>query len=171
MYKLLIKPEDSVAHFYTNHSTFNEGDSGLDLFIPEDVEIRCGETKIIDLKIKCEMLKLKKMENTKNRSYYLYARSSISKTPLMLKNNVGIIDAGYRGSIKAALTYVPTYEDMKLASEGNGVNIYKIDKGTRLVQLCAPNLKPFNFDLVELLSESQRGEGGFGSTDNVGSSI
>ena len=56
-YKLLIKPNNSnVAKFYENHSTYNEGDSGLDLFVPEDITLACGETKFIDLQIKCEMV-------------------------------------------------------------------------------------------------------------------
>ena len=37
-------------------------------------------------------------------------RSSIAKTPLMLANSVGIIDAGYRGNLIAAVKYVPTFE-------------------------------------------------------------
>ena len=42
------------------------------------------------------------LNNDKNIGYYLYPRSSISKTPLILANSVGIIDSGYRGNIKAA---------------------------------------------------------------------
>ena len=37
-------------------------------------------------------------------------------------------------------------------------------KGTRLVQICAPELQPFSFDVVNTLTETERGEGGFGST-------
>ena len=45
---------------------------------------------------------LKKAELKKiNCSYYLYPRSSISKTPLRMSNSTGIIDAGYRGEIIA----------------------------------------------------------------------
>ena len=56
-FKLLIKPTNvSVSQYYLSHSTYNEGDSGLDLFVPEDITIACGETKFIDLQIKCEMV-------------------------------------------------------------------------------------------------------------------
>ena len=55
--------------------------------------------------------------------YYLYPRSSISKTPLRLCNSVGIIDAGYRGNIMAFVDNID--EDY--------------DLGTRLFQLCDPN--------------------------------
>ena len=110
MYTLYLKPEDeSVEQFYKNYSSYHEGDSGLDLFVPNDIEVKCGETVFIDLKIKCEMLN----DEKDNISYSLYARSSISKTPLILANSVGIIDAGYRGSIKAAVKYIPSYDDIK----------------------------------------------------------
>ena len=154
---LLIKPEnENVKSYYKNHSSYNKGDSGLDLFVPEDTEVKCGETVFVDLQIKCELLD----KENKNISYYLYPRSSISKTPLILANSVGIIDAGYRGNIKAAVKYIPSYDNIK-SDEGS---IYIIKKGTRLFQLCSPDLKELKFKLVNTLSETSRGEGGFGST-------
>ena len=154
---LLIKPEnENVKSYYKNHSSYNKGDSGLDLFVPEDIEVKCGETVFVDLQIKCELLD----KENKNISYYLYPRSSISKTPLILANSVGIIDAGYRGNIKAAVKYIPSYDNIK-SDEGS---IYIIKKGTRLFQLCSPDLKELKFKLVNTLSETSRGEGGFGST-------
>lgn len=158
--KLNIKPEDdTIKSFYEDHKMIYEGDSGLDLFVPDDIEIECGETKLIDLKIKCEMFN----NNNDNISYYLYPRSSISKTPLILKNSTGIIDAGYRGNIKAAFYYVPTKDDLQKLINKEECK-YTIKKGTRLVQLCAPNLEKFNFNLVNQLSSSDRGTGGFGSS-------
>ena len=154
---LLIKPEnENVKSYYKNHSSYNKGDSGLDLFVPNDIEVKCCETVFIDLQIKCELLD----KENKNISYYLYPRSSISKTPLILANSVGIIDAGYRGNIKAAVKYIPSYDDIK-SDEGS---IYIIKKGTRLFQLCSPDLKELKFKLSNTLSETSRGEGGFGST-------
>ena len=41
---------------------------------------------------------------------------------------------------------------------------YLIDKGTRLFQICAPDLSPLKVVVVYELSETSRGEGGFGST-------
>ena len=41
MNTLYLKPEDeSVEQFYKNHSSYHEGDSGLDLFVPNDIEIK-----------------------------------------------------------------------------------------------------------------------------------
>jgi dUTP pyrophosphatase len=154
-YKLLIKPNNSnVAKFYENHSTYNEGDSGLDLFSTEKNVISPNSTYFLDLGIQTEMLEIDTENDTsRNVSYYLYARSSISKTDLILHNSTGIIDAGYRGNLKAALRNL------------NNNNIVVVQEGQRLVQICAPNLEPFQFEIVNELSQTKRGFGGFGSTN------
>jgi dUTP pyrophosphatase len=169
-YILNIQPLSSeIETLYQNHETFNEGDSGLDLFIPNDIFIKSGETVFVKLGIKCEMIEYAESTQATSRyaSYYLYPRSSISKTPLLLHNSVGIIDSGYRGELVAAFKYVPTTQDIininKLSDVGE-IPTYKISKGTRLVQICSPNLSPFKFVLSSSLSETQRGEAGFGST-------
>ena len=161
---LLIKPVNEVANeFYKNHSTFNPGDSGVDLFVLEDIEFMPGETKLIDLGIQTEVKSRKA-----NHSYYLFPRSSISKTPLRLANSVGIIDAGYRGNLKAAFTFVPTFQDLNRILSVGSLDCfppYKVEKGSRLVQICSNDLEPFSkIKLVKSLSETERGEGGFGST-------
>ena len=155
--RLLLKPDNgNIKKYYENHSTFNEGDSGLDLFFPEDKVVKPGETLYIDLGIKCEM------EQTPiswesgllpSLPYYLYPRSSISKTPLRMANSIGIIDAGYRGNIIAAVDNISSKD-------------YLIKAGQRLFQICSPNIQPFGFIVVDELSVSERGTGGFGSTDN-----
>jgi dUTP pyrophosphatase len=148
--KLLIKTDNEyLKSLYTNHQHYNPGDSGLDLFCPEDIIIGPGETMKIDLQIQCEALH-DNIENN-NVSYYLYPRSSIIKTPLRLANSVGIIDAGYRGNIIACVDNIKNYE-------------FKIEKGSRLFQICGPALEPIEIRVVNELSNSQRGSGGFGST-------
>ena len=149
---LYIMPDSNIKIFYEEHTTYNKGDSGLDLFSPEEVTINAGEVKKIDLGITCSMSDIDTSTgNVKNVSYYLYARSSIINTPLMLANNVGIIDSGYRGKIIMALRNV-------------GTNPYTIKRGDRLVQICSRTLEPFDFTIVDSLSETTRGSGGFGST-------
>ena len=148
--KLLLKTENTdLTNLYSNHQHYNPGDSGLDLFCPETITINPGETVKINLQINCEALH-ETIENT-NVSYYLYPRSSIIKTPLRLANSVGIIDAGYRGDIIACV------DNIKSES-------YTVNKGDRLFQICAGNLEPIQFQLVNDLSNTQRGSGGFGST-------
>ena len=146
MYLKILPENQEVRDLYSNHSTYHEGDSGLDLFFPYDVVIGPNETKIIDLKVKCEAINL-----GINVSYYLYPRSSISKSPIRMANSVGIFDAGYRGNIIAKVDNISD-ED------------YKIEKGTRLFQICGPCLEKISFEIVQDLSNSERGEGGFGST-------
>tara|TARA_Y100000389_G_scaffold150259_1_gene149806 strand:- start:5039 stop:5515 length:477 start_codon:yes stop_codon:yes gene_type:complete len=157
--RLLLRPDnDNIKKYYDNHSTFNEGDSGLDLFFHEDKLIKSGKTLFIDFGIKCEMEQVSTSwdsdsEPLPNLSYYLYPRSSISKTPLRMANSVGIIDAGYRGNIIAAVDNTSS-ED------------YLIKAGQRLFQICSATLQPFDLIVVEELSLSDRGTGGFGSTDS-----
>ena len=147
--KLNINTKNPVLKtLYSNHQHYNPGDSGIDLFCPESIKINPGETKKINLDIKCEAYN--DLLN-KNVSYYLYPRSSISKTPLRLSNSVGIIDAGYRGDIIACV------DNIKNES-------YTITQGDRLFQICAGNLEPIEFQLVNDLSNTQRGSRGFGST-------
>ena len=151
---LSIKPlTDLVKSMYSNNEHFHPGDSGLDLYCPETITIYPGETTCINLQIQCEAFVGPGREGSseRNMSYYLYPRSSLAKTPLRLANSVGIIDAGYRGNICA---FVDNIKDEP----------YRIDQGTRLFQICSPTLEPIEYTIVNSLSETSRGSGGFGST-------
>ena len=86
---------ESAQDLYKNHGHFHQGDAGLDLFIIDALIIAPGETALIKSHIACE--------NTDGMPYLLMPRSSISKTPLRQCNSVGLIDAGYRGEIMAAV--------------------------------------------------------------------
>ena len=67
-------------------------DSGFDLYLPEDKEFenKSGNVTKVNFDIKCSA-EVVEIEGNKSRptGYYLYARSSISKTPLRLANNQG----------------------------------------------------------------------------------
>ena len=79
-------------------------------------------------------------------------RSSIgAKTPLRLSNSVGLIDSGYRGELGVL------YDN--LADQP-----YHITKGDRIAQLLVMPSYRFQAKVVESLEDSDRGEGGFGST-------
>ena len=88
----------------------------------------------------------------------LLPRSSISSTPFRLANSIGLIDAGYRGQLKAKTDVL---------HEGT----YTISQGTRLFQLCQHSCLPWNkIVLVHSIDElpqapDNRGSGGFGSTN------
>ena len=134
---------EDIQSMYNNHSHFHQGDAGLDLFIIKDKIIDPGETVRIHLGISCE--------NLGQKPYLLMARSSISKTPLRLSNSVGLIDAGYRGEIMAAVDNIKDYS-------------YTVEKGQRLFQLVSINGEAIHFTLADTLSDTSRGDGGFGST-------
>ena len=54
--KFLVKPlNDKARELYSNHTTYFEGDSGLDLFIVEDCEILPGQTKLIGSGVSCQL--------------------------------------------------------------------------------------------------------------------
>lgn len=81
----------------------------------------------------------------------VFPRSSICKTSLMMSNSVGVIDSGYRGEITVV------FRDMKSS--------YKAylpgDRIAQLIIMPCPKVEPV---FVDELSETERGEGGYGST-------
>ena len=150
---LKIKPSSpAIANIYGNHSTYHEGDSGLDLFINETITVPANVLSFkIDTGISCEAFEDKSKQQ--NISYFLYPRSSMgAKTPLRLSNSIGLIDSGYRGPLMAAF-YNTTDNDVV------------IPEGDRIVQICMPDLSyDFGVSVVDSLDETERGEGGLGST-------
>ena len=79
----------------------------------------------------------------------------MSKTPLMLANQTGIIDSGYRGNIIGA------FRNISGSSQP-----FVVEKYTRLLQICSPDLRPIIIQLVDVdfFETTLRNEGGFGST-------
>ena len=76
------------------HKQGHDGDRGLDLLIPEDVEVPAKSGGfMIDLGIK---VKAVRAGTNESESWILWPRSSIAKTPLRIANSLGLIDAGYR---------------------------------------------------------------------------
>lgn len=124
--------------------------SGFDLFVPEQAVI-AGQmkTQMVSMDVKAEML----FRGEDSCGYFMFPRSSISKTPLMLANHTGIIDAGYRGPLIGAFRNTDN-------------DAFVVEKDTRLLQICHPSLCPIYVELVEEtdLTTTIRGEGGFGST-------
>lgn len=124
--------------------------AGFDLFVPQEVSLVNGwKAHMISMDVKAEM----KFKGENTCGYYMFPRSSMSKTPLSLANHTGIIDAGYRGSLIGAFRNL-------------GEEAYTVEKHSRLLQICHPSLCPIFVELVEVddLSTTERGEGGFGST-------
>ena len=156
--KIAISNNELRDHYITAIDKHNNAiqtdpfpNAGFDLFVPETIGVpNSVETaKMISMDVKCEMVE----PDGKSVAYYMYPRSSLSKTPLILANHVGIIDSGYRGPLIGAFRNVDKRP-------------YIVDKHTRLLQVCHASLWPIFVVLVEEseLSTTSRGSGGFGST-------
>lgn len=156
-YTLFIQPKSSdkkivetVSEYYSRY-ILNQEDSGVDLIIPYDIEPNQSQLKIDH----CIAYALFNHDKKKYVASYLYPRSSTSKTNFRLANLTGIIDKGYRGNIYAKVDIVRVFP--------NHNNF--IEQGTRLFQICAPDLEPIsNIKVVTSLPSMTRGENGFGST-------
>jgi len=85
----------------------------------------------------------------------IFPRSSIRKTNLQLSNSVGVVDSGYRGEIQATFNKIQGIDNIERDS-------YKI--GDRICQITIIPYPPIEFKEVEELNNTERGEGGFGST-------
>jgi dUTP pyrophosphatase len=101
------------------------------------------------------------MEIPKGYVGLLFPRSSVSKTDLSMANSVGVIDSDYRGEVEAR--FKPTHFDYM----NNSINTrgdyryYTGDKVCQLIIVPIPTIKPMWSDE---LSDTNRGDGGFGST-------
>ena len=147
-------PNDLINHYLDiQYKSLLSEDSGIDLYIPANQSFAWNEIGSINHQIRCFM---KDNKTGHTVGYYLYPRSSIYKYNLMMANSVGIIDAGYRGNIIAK---VRCFQDET-----------KIDKGSKLFQICAPDLSPLNVRVLRNNEEymaaeaSLRGANGFGSS-------
>ncbi len=95
----------------------------------------------------------------------VFPRSSIRKTGLQLSNSVGVIDSGYRGELQATFNKIfggeGMYDEMKV-KEIQPNEYYKV--GDRIAQIMIIPHPPIEFVESDELSNTERGEGGFGST-------
>jgi dUTP pyrophosphatase len=84
----------------------------------------------------------------------IFPRSSVRKTRLMLSNCVGVVDSGYRGELQATFN--------KINNDSVSENDYKV--GDRIAQIMIIPHPEIQFEEADELSDTERGEGGFGST-------
>ena len=121
----------------------HEGDAGADLRASDNYSIRPHTAELIDTGVKVAI----------PYGYFgmVVSRSGHSKQRISLANRVGIIDASYRGNIMVRL-------------ENLSDEVFTIKTYDRVAQLIiVPCLLP-DFILSDELDETERGEGGFGST-------
>jgi dUTP pyrophosphatase len=166
--------ESSYNHNNKMLNELDNIDAGFDLFAPGNAD---GGTSLrfygtgwdnispvnkLDYKICCSAQMFSDTGKTYNTGYYMYPRSSLSKTPLRLANSTGIIDSGYRGHLIGMFDVVNINDNLVDDADYIGA------KYDRYLQICAPGLVPIIVEIVSLKSdlgdETSRGEGGFGST-------
>jgi len=161
-------------------------DSGFDIFLPRDIKKIDGKQVFdntvcffgheylsvnkVDFKIKCSagIFYIGKYIRTNlqilnhSTGFYIYPRSSLSKTPLRLANSTGIIDAGYRGNI------IGMFDVVNIVPNQDSECDYYAEAYDRLLQICAPSLVPIYVNIVNTVEElgpnTTRSGGGFGST-------
>ena len=178
--KLYVNKEDKdLVEIYKTHidkhNTSIQTDpfpnSGFDIFFPKekifDIELH---TSMVNMEIKTEMTYYDRLlyDDAECSAFYIFPRSSMSKTPLMLSNHTGIIDSGYRGWIIGAFRWLNNIP----IRVTDTTNEFVIEKHARLLQICHPSLCPIFVELVkneEELSKTIRNDGGFGSTGKIGS--
>ena len=118
-----------------------EGDAGMDL-----VATKILSDTTFDITYGIDLA----MEIPNGFVGLVFPRSSIRKYDLILSNSVGVIDSGYRGELQATFKttgFRPKYEVG--------------DRGAQIMIIPHP---PIEFHVVDELSDTERGEGGFGST-------
>lgn len=181
---LYISAADKHNNKIINNPTFI--DAGFDLFAPgnEGSELDYYGDRLrffgpgwdispvnkVDFKVSCSASMITDTGKIFNTGYYMYPRSSLSKTRLRLANATGIIDSGYRGHLIGMFDVVNVDDENQDLSQDQ----YQQDadyfgkKYDRYLQICAPGLIPILVEIVhskeELGELTERGDGGFGST-------
>lgn len=137
---------------YNSHGysvdTQSKGASGFDLHCTEGRTIMPGEVHVVGTGSYFEI--------PDDFEGEVSLRSSYGKKGLVIPNAPGVIDSDYRGEVKVVLANISN-------------NPVELVKGHRIAQIRFGVVLPFvlvNVDAVEDLGETDRGNGGFGSTGN-----
>jgi len=152
-----------------------EGDLGIDLTSASDPlivghRLRDNDWKHIDyIEYDTGISACLDDDTSKKSGVFLFPRSSISRYWLSLCNSVGVIDHGYRDTIKVRFKYIPQPSDYLVFEEWlilrpSMDRIYK--RGDKIAQLVFLDVTHPIIKNVENLPKSQRGTKGFGSSGN-----
>ncbi len=176
--QLNIQPlTPDTLSFYGNHNYNYAGDCGYDLGLAEDTKVYFKATTKINLQVIITAWESISdsdftgvyFEDQLPCDFLIVPRSSITKYPLRLGNSVGTIDKNYRGSLQIALDYhdLRTEQQLPLLTEPDtGFQYSVLPKGMRLVQIICPVFRQINStQIVDSHDTTERGAGGFGSTD------
>lgn len=122
----------------------HKGDAGLDLYAVEDKKINSGESALIKTGIKIEL--------PQQTEAQVRPRSGLAlKHGITVLNTPGTIDEGYRGEVGVILI-------------NHGKNDFFVEKGMKIAQMVVKPTWCVDVTEVTELSDTERAEGGFGST-------
>lgn len=143
-------------------------DSGMDVYAVDDYVIHPGETKLIPTGIKVAV----------PNGYEIQIRSKSGralKTKMRIANSIGTVDAGFRGELQVIIENIePPIKDITYDFDDNGRPIITsilrgsdmtIGKGEKFAQLVLMEVPKAVLFQVENLDDTERGNGGFGSTN------
>lgn len=138
--KIINKSKNEIPKYQTENS------AGVDIraLLDEDLVLKAGEFKLVSTGIYLEI--------PSSYEVQIRARSGLSiKHGIGLVNGIGTIDSDYRGEIKVPL--------INFSKED-----FTIENGMRIAQMVLSKYEKINFEEVDELSDSERQDGGFGST-------
>lgn len=135
--KILKIDSDAIIPNYAN-----EDDAGLDLYSVEELIIKPNKRAAIRTGVK--------MEIPEGYVGLVWDKSGLALND-GIKTMAGVIDSGYRGEIKIVLINLSNQD-------------FEIKKGQKIAQMLIQKIEHPEIEIAEFLSESGRGEGGFGST-------
>lgn len=124
------------------------GDAGADLPIRTDCVLQPGERRVVATGIAVAL--------PDGWAGFVHPRSGLAaRTGLTIVNAPGTIDAGYRGEIKVCLLNT------------DGQSPIRLSRGDLIAQLVVQRVATVDFVEVRVLSETDRGDGGYGSTGGI----
>lgn len=164
--------EDAIVPEYQT-----EGSAGFDLHALEDITIYPGDTELIKTGLSFEI--------PVGYELQIRPRSGMSlKTKFRVANSPGTVDADFRGEVciigenTGELRWVESNEEIEIHGALSTVSmvipqtktdpeyLIEIKKGDRIAQGVLQKVEQAAFVVVEELSDTERGAGGFGSTNN-----
>lgn len=138
--KIINKSKNDIPKYQTENSAGVDIRASLD----EDLVLKAGEFRLVSTGIYLEI--------PSSYEVQIRARSGLSiKHGIGLVNGIGTIDSDYRGEIKVPL--------INFSKED-----FTIENGMRIAQMVLSKYEKIDFEEVDELSDSERQDGGFGST-------
>lgn len=135
-------------------------------FVPErgsalaaGYDVKAREIKIEDGLAK---VKLGIRLHCSGHAVYIIPRSSLSTTGWIMANSIGLVDEDYRGELQ--IRFRPLVKASSPQLEKLSLPKFPYEVGDRVGQIVLVKTIPMDFQVVETLEETQRGEGGFGHT-------